>query len=114
MIAHISAGSSGRSAPGGVPPRSVVEVSRVEEVVVVVEAEDTAELPRAARAVSSEVMFIATLDPSWDSKVEGEVDTKEVVVVGAVMVGGRGQEARACNLCRSFRWTIAHTTTQRL
>ena len=63
MSAHSSAGSFGTSATPP-PPRSVVEVGGVEEVVVA-EAEDTAKLlPRAARAVSNAVMFIVSPDPS--------------------------------------------------
>ena len=98
MIAHISAGSSGRTATGaGSSPRSVVEVGGVEEEVVVVEAEDTAELlPRAARAASSELMLITSPDPLSGWRVEAEVEAKEaVVVVGAVIDGGREQAGGA-------------------
>ena len=48
-------------------------------------------LPRATRAVSIEVMFIISPDASWDSKAGVE---QEAVVVGAVMVRERRQEAR--------------------
>ena len=80
----------------------MVELGGVEEVVVV-EAEDTAELaPRATRAISSEVMFTVSPDPPWASKVEVEVEAKEeVVMVGAGTVRDRraAQEARARVLC---------------
>ena len=52
-------------------------------------------LPRATRAVSIEVMFIISLDASWNSKAEAVVEVEgEAVVVGAVMVRERRQEAR--------------------
>ena len=77
-------------------------------------AEVTAESPpRAARAVSNEVMFIISLDPSWDSKVEVVVEVEVVVVVGAVMVGEtRGGGRRAHELVPLSRWNNSAMMTQ--